>query len=194
MAHPAPTFVPPPISRRSLQALVDADLVALLPGKMYRVCGLAAERERRSRGHEGPSRDPIGVTDETRQDEAVDETSRDTARASDDDPVVQYANLTGGFPSKKAADWIDDLTQTYGTDATIRALAVSRRAGASGVIGRAQNALRADARDLSKKERDAEEAKVQSRRVDGMLARRVEWFRNGGKWAPEWGPEPEAAA
>lgn len=220
MAYPAPTFVPPTVSRRSLRALVDADLVALLPGKMYRVCGLAAERERRQgeqinggvvrassaeRDQHGrflatTAGSTAGTTagdpadqlskDETRRDE----TSLDTARESDDDPVVQYAALAGGFPSKKAADWIDDLTRTYGTDETIKALAAARKDGASGIIGRAQGILRANARDLSKKEQAAEEKKVQARRVDGMLARRLEWHENTGKWDPTWGPEPGAAA
>ena len=204
-AWPSSADIPRSARRASMLALESRRIIELVPGQRFRVVGLDAERQRRRdraqtaadyRWHADSIAD--GNADSTAENMLVRERVRervknedaDTARASDADPVVQYANLTGGFPSKRAADWIDELTQTYGTDATIRALAIARKGGATGVIGRAQDTLRAEARDLSKKERDAEGQKVQARRVDGMLARRVEWFRNGGKWAPEWGPEP----
>lgn len=89
MSYPAPTFIPPTVPRRAVEALVDAGLVSLLPDKMYRIAGLATERERRSRAggenaaarwtedgsQQGPNGGPEGMLDETRRDE--DKTSND---------------------------------------------------------------------------------------------------------------------
>lgn len=36
---------------------------------------------------------------------------------------------------------------------------------------------------------------TKSKRIyERMVQRRLEWFRSGGKWDPEWGPEPTGAA
>jgi hypothetical protein len=46
--YPAPTPLPRWVKPRPMTALVEAGLVELLPGDLYRVHGLATERERRS--------------------------------------------------------------------------------------------------------------------------------------------------
>lgn len=48
MAWPAPAFVPPAVNRPTLARLVACGLIEDLPGKRFRVHGLAAEREKRS--------------------------------------------------------------------------------------------------------------------------------------------------
>lgn len=108
------------------------------------------------------------------------------------DPAVVYANLAG-WPSQGAIDWIDQLTETYGADAVIRAIGQAR-APRGKLIGAVQDVLRAEARELGKREREAEAAKVSARRLDGMHSRRLEWFRNTGKWDPAWGDAPGDAA
>lgn len=48
-AHPSAAELPRRIKARCLSALVDAELVELLPGERYRLKGVAAEMERRSK-------------------------------------------------------------------------------------------------------------------------------------------------
>lgn len=109
------------------------------------------------------------------------------------DPVVAYANLAGGYPSKKAMDWIDQLSATWGGDAVIRALGTAASRVTPGqVIGEAVNVLRAGERELSKREKEAEAAKVSARRLDDMKARRLEFFHFTGEWKAEWGEVPAA--
>ena len=206
MSYPSPAFVPPTVPRRSLTALADSGLIDLLAGSRYRIHGLDAERTRRSdlardavrhryeRGTAVPAPyiEPgtTGVLGRGR-DEAKDEAH---ATRATDDPVVAYAELAGGYPSPKAMDWIDGLTEEYGHAAVIKALAQGRKGGSTGIIGRARDILRAEARALSVSEKEVEKAQVHLHRLDGMHARRVEWFRNTGKWEDGWGPRPEEAA
>ena len=118
-------------------------------------------------------------------------TPPDPPEVSIGDPVVVYANLAGGWPSPKAMDWLDDLTGQWGAEAVIRALA---KAGGppNKVIGAAQDLLRAEARELSLKEKTVERERVTARRLDGMHSRRVEYFRNTGQWDDAWGERPAA--
>lgn len=93
MAYPAPTFVPPTVSRASLAALVAAELVDVLPARMYRIRGLKGEREKRAAAarrspnrvpdapQPGPVREADGRVDETRRDETSKGNRRDNARA-----------------------------------------------------------------------------------------------------------------
>ena len=48
IAWPGPAFVPPPVSDESLAKLVDCKLVDMVGGRMYRIHGLDAERDKRS--------------------------------------------------------------------------------------------------------------------------------------------------
>lgn len=48
MVWPSPVFVPAGVPQACVRALSERGLIDLLPGRMYRVHGLDAERERRS--------------------------------------------------------------------------------------------------------------------------------------------------
>ena len=203
MAWPAPAFLPPTVSRRSITVLEQAGLIDKLAGWRYRIHGLDKEREQRSNHaasaaaarwsnapSNAPSSPPSNAETMPRQAETRrDETSTDTARASESDPVVVYATLTNGWPSPKAVDWIDSLTGEYGAGQTCAALAEAAKEGRSGVIGRAKVILGTKARALSQAEKKRESSRI----YDRMVARRLEEYRVTGIWHAEWGERPEAA-
>jgi hypothetical protein len=119
--YPAPAMVPGILRRGHLSALVDAGLVDLEDGGLYRIHGLDAERKRRADAarrdprrdpdgtQTGPNRDPDGSLDETRRDEtSLDETRLDETRLDEDEPhVVAYFNATGRAPTapQRAVLW-----------------------------------------------------------------------------------------
>ena len=78
-----PTAAPVPATARkaSVKALVDCGLIELIPGGLYRVHGLASERERRSRAgaEPDPDRNPQGTAKEPHRTAA--EPARTLARA-----------------------------------------------------------------------------------------------------------------
>jgi len=80
--------------------------------------------------------------------------------AADADPAVAYMQIIGHFPRGKAIEWIDDLIRQFGADATRRAIAQSAESGTENLLGRASDALRADARRAELREREAEAKKV----------------------------------
>lgn len=129
MAYPAPAFVPPTVTKASLDALVTAELVDVLPARMFRLRGQKKERERRSEhGKKGadarwsgnatalPAQSQGNATpmlDETRRDETskdkkrVDEQEQATARAGlpnlDHDAIRGLEDRTGE-PWSRAGD------------------------------------------------------------------------------------------
>lgn len=178
MAYPSPAYLLPTVARSAVARLSEAGLVDLLEGHRYRIHGLDAERERRrslatTRGPSGtrpgdrpvPVRDPLG--DQAKQSQA--ETSRAEAPREDTvgDPAEAYWSLTGRFPTEKPLAWIDDLTRKYGSDATIRALVKAHTADRDSgtLLGRAQDVLRSEARQLDRAERDDEQARLREKRA-----------------------------
>lgn len=171
-----PTVAPIPATARraSVRALADAGLIDLLPGGLYRVHGLKAERDRRGSRREpdgdrtGPRTEPDGTLaragvakpsqDETRQAETR------TGRAPD--PADVYWTLTGRYPTDKVLGWVDDLSASYGPEAVTRALATTHATDSSTntLLGRTQDVLRADARALSLKEQASVRATLKERR------------------------------
>lgn len=211
MAWPSAATLPYGV-RRSALAMLTQDreggpLVGMVTAITYRIRGMGKEREKRANhasraartrwsnaASNAPGNAPSiaagnaqSMPSQAKPRQA--ETSTDTARASD--PVVIYANRVGGFPSPKAMNWLDQLTEQYGSGAVISAIGKAK-GQPGGLIGEVQNILRAEARELSVKEKATEKAKVAERRVDGMLARRLEWFANTGQWPEEWGERPAA--
>lgn len=184
---PAPADVPASARKASLTALVDARLIDLLPGGLFKVHGLDAERGRRRdaaqtsalirHGRDADAdrtdpqtqseRRPNGVLAEDKPSQAEDETSRaDAPRVPD--PADAYWTLTGKYPNDKALSWIDDMASSYGPEPVLRAIAqahVSDRSTAS-LLGRAQDLLRADARALSLKDQAAVRANLKERRAE----------------------------
>lgn len=83
------------------------------------------------------------------------------------DPADIYWQLTGKYPGEKTLPWIDQLTSTYGSETVIRHLVGAHMAdsAASTLLGRTQDLLRAESRQLDKRERDAEEASLKAKRA-----------------------------
>lgn len=83
------------------------------------------------------------------------------------DPADAYWSLTGKYPTEKTLSWVDDLTAKYGGDATIRALVTAHTAdrATATLIGRAQDILRAEARQLDRKEREDEKRRLAEKRA-----------------------------
>jgi hypothetical protein len=105
MAYPAPAFVPSTIPKASLAQLVEVGLIEALPGGLFRVHGLEAERSRRwtPRGPDGnlsgtvrvPDGTPTGTVAVPRARDSRDEPRREetsTARPRAAEPRV----LRGG--------------------------------------------------------------------------------------------------
>lgn len=82
------------------------------------------------------------------------------------DAADAYWTLTGRYPTDKPISWIDDMAATFGTEATIRALATAHAQDSrtNTLLGRTQDILRAQARALSVKEQAAERQRQKDRR------------------------------
>lgn len=175
MSWPTPAYVPPIVPRRSVDALCANGLIELLDGGRFRLRGIDKEREARKSAatrdpvgtHLGAKRDPDGRVDktskaETRQDEHTDKAG---ARV-DEDPASTYWALTGRFPTEKTLAWIDDLVSRFGMAAVDRALAGAHIEDRSTqtLLGRAQDKLRAEARELDRKERAEEQERLREKR------------------------------
>lgn len=200
-SYPSPGILPAGLYQPALDLLIEVGFVRL-DGDAFELVGLKGERERRasaatrepradpSAPQQGPKSDPVGSLAEPSRDK--DETSL-TQPAGASDPVVVYANLTGGWPAPGAVNWIDQLSERFGDVEVIKAIGeAAKTSGRGQIIGDARTLLEQQGRELQKAEKKAEAAKVAERRIDGMLARRVEWFRNTGKWDPAWGEAPAA--
>lgn len=172
MAWPAPAYQPPTVSRASAAVLAEAGLVDPLPGGMFRVHGLDAERtRRRDAARTGPKRDPDGAqTGGTRDPNGSQaEPSLDEPRRAETprDPADIYWQLTGKYPAGTTLEWIDDITSKYGADAVIRHLTAAHIADRSTrtVLGRTTDLLRAEARQLDRKEAATEQAALREKRA-----------------------------
>ncbi len=221
-AWPASAHLPRTARTATIEELRRVGLIDLQGGDRYRIHGLDAERASRARESRNggtvraesavrdgsgrflpagvPALEPAVVTSagasggDQRVQPAKPSQAETSQALSARDPVVVYANLAGGYPSRKAMDWIDQLTESFGAEAVISAMGTaSQRVKPGNVIGEAKNVLLAEARELSQREKEAEKAKITARRVDGMYARRLEWFEHTGKWDPAWGDPPVAA-
>lgn len=204
---PEPADLPSTCRKVYFNRLVAAGLLDDLGGGQYRVHGLDAERTRRAdhaknasnarwnaRSNAGSnaavSDSPMLAKDEPRVSQ---EQAEDTPTASASDPVVIYANLTGGWPAPGAVDWLDDLTERFGDIELIKAIGEASKTAKRGqIIGAAKTLLEMQGRELQKTEKKAEHDKITARRLDGMHSRRLEWFRNTGQWDEAWGERPAA--
>lgn len=180
---PAPSDIPSWCKPKTLDLLVARGIVEPINGSRYKIVGLDAERARRSQR----------ATESAEARWRPNVTPDVTIGTNSEDPAVVYGNLCGGFPGPKAVSWLDDLSAKYGSLEVCKALGLAAQQGTSGVIGRAQDALRAQARELANSEKKAEQAKVAQRRLDGMTQRRLEYFEQTGKWDDGWGEKPQAA-
>lgn len=170
---PASAHLPAGCRRASVAELERVELIDL-SGNRYRVRGLDGERGRRAAAAKrvpvgtqlGPKPDPVARIDETRRDE--DETRQaETPR----DAADIYWQLTGKFPAPKALSWIDNMAAAYGSEPTIVALVKAQRADPNGsdLLTRTQDLLRADARKLDLKEREAEAERLAEKRAQPRI-------------------------
>jgi hypothetical protein len=169
--------------------LVESGIVDLLPGHRYRVHGLDTERSRRagSASDSATARwertrarnaNASGVGMRTHADQKVNpdasqakpsqaETEPSPPARAREDPADAYWKLTGKFPTEKTLGWVDDLSSKFGAEAVIRSLVkahTSDRATAT-LLGRTQDLLRAEARELDRKEREDEQARLREKRA-----------------------------
>ena len=171
MSWPAPAYIPRPIPKSALVALANARLIELLSGHRYRIVGLDSERERRRAAatrdpdgtRRGPKRDP--VADQAKPSTSKAETSQANARATD--PADSYWSLTGKYPADKTLSWIDEMATRFGTEAVTRAMAqafTGDRTVAT-LLGRTQDILRSESRELDRREREDEQRRLREKRA-----------------------------
>lgn len=173
MAWPSPAFPPPTVSKASMRALVEAGIVDPLTGGRFRIHGLDSERERRREiARSGIKRDPLATRTGPERDPngpqakpSLAEPSTSQAEAPRD-PADIYWQLTGKFPVDGPLSWIDEMTGKYGSEPTITALATAFGADRSTktLLGRTQDILRAGARELDRKEKADEQARLREKR------------------------------
>jgi hypothetical protein len=188
MAYPVPAYIPPTVPRASVRRLVEVGLIDEMPGHRYLVHGLEAERVRRSEaGRAGGKasgrsrsadatnpertfneRSTVVEPDKGRdKDEAKTRQSQDTAQDGARDPADVYWQLVGRWPKDGALSWIDGLTEQYGAEPTIAALAAAHLEDKSSntLIGRTRDRLAAKARQLDLKERAEEKQRLAEKRA-----------------------------
>lgn len=214
-AWPEPADVPATARRASLRALEAAAIIVLLDGGLFRLHGLDAERMRRQdhataaaaarwvlpgpvSNADGIQAHPVSMTSpnangmprarpELSKAEQSIATQLNGAR---DDLWALYGALTHTVAKKLTViDWLDRIETTHGTEAAALALREEHaRDGNPGtLLSRVSARLETAAR---KAENEAAERK-RSERVQGeMTERRIERYRNTGRWEAEWGPEP----
>lgn len=188
---PASCDLPRWVRPGPLRLLVDAGIVDLLPAHRFRIHGLDAERTRRaasaavggrasarSRGAEHSLNDrstvvPTSFPDQPNEIEPIRaETKNETKnepsnpRADTTDPADAYWQLTGKYPSDKALSWIDDMAAKFGSEATVRAIATCHIEDRNGkdLLSRTQDRLRAEARELDRREREDEQRRLAEKR------------------------------
>jgi hypothetical protein len=170
-AYPSSGAIPANCRKTALRALEEADLITR-SGSRFRIKGLEAERERRkaaatTRGPSGPRpvpvRSPDGDLDKTSLDET--RTSQDTP--SPRDPADIYWQLTGRYPKGGGLTWIDNMTEKYGSEPTIEALAAAHLEDrdVSNLLSRADGRLASKARALDVKERADEKRRLREKRA-----------------------------
>ena len=172
MAYPSPAYIPRTVPKATFARLKECGLVEELSGHRFRVRGMVKERETRSGVGRNASaqrwqseRTANGMPSKAEQSRAEAKQSTDTARA--DDPADAYWQLTGKYPTEKTLGWIDDLTSKFGHEAVIRALAAAYTADrvTATLLGRAQDILRSESRELDRREREDEQRRLREKRA-----------------------------
>lgn len=215
MAYPAPAFVPSTVPKASLAQLTECGLIEMLPGGLFRVHGLRAERDRRGTRADpdgtptGPGAAPVGTPrarvrrDETSKDETrLDEHTQDGA------PEVglsDYEGLVFGFIAQHGASIREDsplgrrllglmerrTPEAVLKEATAMAQIEDVMSDRQWVLG-LENGL--EAIPSGRKSVDAvieEETRARNdARYDRMVERRLDYLRETGRWPEEWGPRP----
>ncbi len=172
---PSSASLPRWIRKRDLEVLVTALIVDLLPDDRYRIHGLDTEREKRAASarvgadvrrtndvRPSTERTTTVPLAEPSTSQVLDKHAAEVAR----DPADIYWQLTGKYPTDKTLGWIDDLIGKYGSEPTTRHLAAAFLAdrSVSTLLGRTTDLLRAETRQLDRKERETEQAALREKR------------------------------
>ena len=173
MAWPATAYIPRHIPKAALVDLANARIIELLSGHRYRIVGLDAERERR---RAAASRDPNGSRTGPKRDPLADQAKPSTSKAEtslaeqsrESDPADSYWSLTGKYPTDKTLNWIDEMATRFGTEAVTRAMAQAFTADRTiaTLLGRTQDILRSEARELDRREREDEQRRLREKRAE----------------------------
>jgi hypothetical protein len=184
---PAPASIPKSCKPAALRRLSGAGIVDVLPGGMFRVHGLDAERDKR--GHTGRTAATVRWQNE-RSANAMRMHSVGIANAmpvpspspspnrteseqesEQDDPVGTYYVLTTRTPRGRALDWCRRLGDQYGYRATSDAM--SDAWGESDEVGtllsRTEDRLVLAGREAERRERAAELARLREKRERRLL-------------------------
>ena len=179
-AWPSMAELPRAAKPRTVARLMELDMVTLYADHHYELRGFSTDRtKRQENARKGPaqrwendrSADVEQLHNERTtnamqypdQKEKETKPVQPTARA--DDPADAYWQLTGKYPAGKALSWIDDLTSQFGSDAVNRALAQSADGPTATLLGRTQDILRAESRELDRREREDEQRRLREKRA-----------------------------
>jgi hypothetical protein len=136
-------------------------------GEEYQGPMSGRERVAQHRARNAPVVTP-SVTDVTPRAEQSRKSRVESPRESvtSNDPADGYWSLTGRYPKDAALSWIDRLTETYGAEAILSALVKAHVTDRSvnTLLGRTEDLLRSDARQLDRAEKAAEKARVAEKR------------------------------
>lgn len=172
-----PTAAPIPRSCKDvpLSRLVDAGLVEMVGEDVFRIHGLVAERERRSkqaseaantRWH-GADHAPVmrqhADADATAM---LDEPSKDKQRRDEQDAreepdaAVAYHRITGRFPSEPVLQWLNQMSRDHPEEAVVRTLAAqfAQDHTLGTLLSRTDSALKLAAHERAKQEERARHA------------------------------------
>ena len=172
---PAPASIPKSCKSGAFRSLVDAGIVDALPGHLFRVHGLDAEREKRGqsgrnaaavRWHSGRNADPMPSPSSSPSP------SRTESESEQDDPVEVYYLLTTRAPRGRALDWCKRLGDQYGYRATSDAMsdAWGEADDVGTLLSRTEDRLVLAARDAERTERAAELARLAEKRARRQIA------------------------
>lgn len=184
-AWPASAHLPASARKSSVAKLAEVKLIELLPGGRFRMVGTQAEREKRSQqakdaalarwgnadGNAASNADSNAGASEagmpSKAKQSKDEQSKAGQPARETDPADVYWSLTGRYPVGKTLTWIDELSTSFGAEATIRALATAHQQDDSTatLLGRTQNLLRQEARQLDLKAQAAQRQRLEEQRA-----------------------------
>lgn len=176
---PAPASVPKSCKPSSYRKLAEAGILDNLPGHLYRIHGLDAERDKRaSHGRNAAamrwqSTSNARAMHEQKSSNASPSPSpspspsnQSESESEHDDPVETYFLLTTRAPRGRALDWCKRLADQYGFRATSDAMADAW--GESDEVGtllsRTENLLVLAARNAERQERAAELARLRAKR------------------------------
>jgi hypothetical protein len=168
---PAPASIPKSCRAGAFRRLVESGIVDALPGHLFRVHGLDAEREKRGqsgrnaaamRWHSG--RTPM--TDAVAMPSPSSSPNRTESEQEQDDPVSTYYVMTTRAPRGRALEWCKRLGEQYGYRATSDAM--SEAWGESDEVGtllsRTEDKLVLASRDAERRDRAAELARLREKR------------------------------